>query len=60
MKVVIVILLVLLVPFLCGAALALISSDMDDWDRMMEDRDQAEYLRKWEKTRKDRKKQHRK
>ena len=48
MKYVIAILAVLLIAFFAGMVLAVIDMDMEDeGERILEDREQAEYLRKW-------------
>ena len=48
MKYVIAILVVLLIAFFAGMVLAIIDSDMEDeGERILQDREQEEYLRKW-------------
>lgn len=56
MKYVIVFLIVAVLVLVFGMSLAVISSDTDDWNKELDDREQAAYLRKWNEQRRNRSK----
>ena len=59
MKYVVVFLIVAVLVLVVGMSLAVISSDTDDWNKELDDREQAAYLRKWNEQRRNRSKRSR-
>jgi hypothetical protein len=53
---VIVFLIVAVIVLVVGMSLAVISSDTDEWNKELDDRDQEAYLRKWNEQRRKRSK----
>jgi hypothetical protein len=53
---VIVFLIVAVIVIVVGMSLAVISSDTDEWNKELDDRDQEAYLRKWNEQRRKRSK----
>ena len=53
---VIVFLIVAVIVIVVGMFLAVISSDTDEWNKELDDRDQEAYLRKWNEQRRKRSK----
>lgn len=56
MRYVIVFLIVAVIVLVVGMSLAVISSDTDEWNKELDNRDQEAYLRKWNEQRRNRSK----